>query len=133
MLIVVFLGCHLVIVVSFFLVAKMKTIRLDFYLKSLIVFLPLIGAVSAFYIFKDRKSRFVDGELAFEEVIPWLIDDTVKQNQLNSKDNVMLDITLSLLFRRHFYLIILGLNVGSSSMSFLTHQISLYLCYVRHV
>lgn len=93
MLIVVFLGCHLVIVVSFFLVAKMKTIQLDFYLKSLIVFLPLIGAVSAFYIFKDRKSRFVDGELAFEKVIPWLIDDTVKQNQLNSKDNVMLDIT----------------------------------------
>lgn len=86
-----FLGCHLIIVASFFLVAK--TIQLDFYLKSLLVFLPLIGAISVLYILKDRKSRFVDGELAFEKVIPWLIDDTVEQNQLEMKENVMLDIT----------------------------------------
>ena len=93
MLFAVFLGCHLIIVVSFFLVAKMKTIQLDFYLKSLLAFLPLIGAISVLYILKDRESRFVDGELAFEEVIPWLIDDTVEQNQLEMKENVMLDIT----------------------------------------
>ncbi|SDJ61791.1 tetratricopeptide repeat protein [Streptococcus gallolyticus] len=91
MLFAVFLGCHLIIVASFFLVAK--TIQLDFYLKSLLVFLPLIGAISVLYILKDRKSRFVDGELAFEKVIPWLIDDTVEQNQLEMKENVMLDIT----------------------------------------
>lgn len=112
MLFAVFLGCHLIIVVSFFLVAKMKTIQLDFYLKSLLVFLPLIGAISVLYILKDRKSRFVDGELAFEEVIPWLIDDTVEQNQLEMKENVMLDITNIVPFQEALLLNNSGLNVN---------------------
>ena len=88
-----FLGCHLAIVVSFFLIARKNNIQLGFYFDSLIIFLPFIGILLVLYILKERQSQLVDGELAFYEVIPWLIDDTTEQNQLEVKENVMLDIT----------------------------------------
>ena len=93
MLFAMFLGCHLAIVVSFFLIARKNNIQLGFYFDSLIIFLPFIGILLVLYILKERQSQLVDGELAFYEVIPWLIDDTTEQNQLEVKENVMLDIT----------------------------------------
>lgn len=93
MLFAMFLGCHLAIVVSFFLIARKNNIQLGFYFDSLIIFLPFIGILLVLHILKERQSQLVDGELAFYEVIPWLIDDTTEQNQLEVKENVMLDIT----------------------------------------
>ena len=91
MLIAIFLGCHFMVIMSFLALGGQGVIQLDFYLKSLIIFLPLIGALSAIYIIKDRKLRFFEDDLAFEEVIPWL-DDTAGQQNLETKDNATLSI-----------------------------------------
>ena len=59
MLFAMFLGCHLAIVVSFFLIARKNNIQLGFYFDSLIIFLPFIGILLVLYILKERQSQLL--------------------------------------------------------------------------
>lgn len=76
MLIGAFLLLHVVTVCLFLNAKKRNKLSLDPYLTAILCLFPIMGAVSVIYIHKEMAKLASQPELSFEEMFPWLSDDS---------------------------------------------------------